>query len=83
LIRVNVIKHLQCDGLVPQPQGCRNTVFNAQAQSGARYLKDLAGAGYGALRVELVDEPPEVVAPLLEGYRYAHSSRYSEEASRG
>lgn len=29
------------------------------------------GAGYGCFRVELVDQPAEVVAPLLEGYRAA------------
>lgn len=49
--------------------GCRNTVFNAQAQSGAEYVPQLAAAGVGCIRVELVDEPPEAVAPLLEGYR--------------
>lgn len=49
--------------------GCRNTVFNAQAQSGADFVPQLAAAGVGSLRVELVDEPAELVAPLLEGYR--------------
>lgn len=48
--------------------GCRNTVFNAQAQSGADYIPQLAAAGVGSLRIELVDEPAELVGPLLEGY---------------
>lgn len=57
------------DHLVLADMGCRNTVFNAQAQSGADYVPQLAAAGVGSLRVELVDEPAELVAPLLEGYR--------------
>jgi putative protease len=50
---------------------CRNTVYNAAAQSGLYYLPRLAAAGYGSFRVELVDEAPEVVQQLLEGYRWA------------
>lgn len=48
--------------------GCRNTVFNASAQSGAVYARSLADAGFGALRIELVAEPPEVVGALLSRY---------------
>eukprot|EP00775_Hariotina_reticulata_P002853 gene2853-3146_t len=48
---------------------CRNTVFNASAQSGLYHIPRLVKAGYGCLRVELVDEAPEVVQELLEGYR--------------
>jgi hypothetical protein len=44
-------------------------VFNAAAQSGLYYLAQLAAAGYGTFRVELVDEAPEMVGQLLEGYR--------------
>ena len=49
-------------------EGCRNSIFNAAAQSALPYLPGLLAAGVGTLRVELVDEPPEHVAPLLEGY---------------
>jgi len=56
------------DHLVLADMGCRNTVFNAQAQSGIHYIDTLVGAGVRQFRVELVDEPPELVAPLLEGY---------------
>jgi hypothetical protein len=44
------------DHLVLADMGCRNTVFNARAQSGAFYLDDLREAGYRSFRVELVDE---------------------------
>ncbi|GFR48190.1 hypothetical protein Agub_g10043 [Astrephomene gubernaculifera] len=57
------------DHLVLADMGCRNTVFNAQAQSGVFYIRDLLRAGYRTIRIELVDEQPEYVAPLLEGYR--------------
>lgn len=52
-------------------QGCRNTVFNAQAQTGLPFLPQLLEAGVGAFRVELVDNPPEHVGPLLKAYREA------------
>lgn len=50
-------------------RGCRNTVFNASAQSGLYYLPRLAAAGFGTLRIELVNEPEDFVRPLLETYR--------------
>uniref|UniRef100_A0A7S2WUD7 Peptidase U32 collagenase domain-containing protein n=1 Tax=Rhizochromulina marina TaxID=1034831 RepID=A0A7S2WUD7_9STRA len=56
------------DNLVLADMGCRNTVFNAKAQSAAEYLPPLISAGYRRFRIELVDEPPEVVEPLLSGY---------------
>ena len=57
------------DHLVLADMGCRNTVFNATAQSGAEYVDQLTAAGVQHFRVELVDEPAGVVAPLMEGYR--------------
>ena len=57
------------DHLVLADMGCRNTVFNAQAQSGAFYLPALLGAGFRSFRLELVDEPGGQVAALLDGYR--------------
>lgn len=57
------------DHLVLADMGCRNTVFNAQAQSGAHHMRTWSLSGYGWLRVELVDEPADAVGPLLDGYR--------------
>ncbi|GIL91501.1 hypothetical protein Vretimale_18788 [Volvox reticuliferus] len=57
------------DHLVLADMGCRNTVFNAKAQSGVFYLRDLLRGGFRTIRIELVDEQPQYVAPLLEGYR--------------
>ena len=57
------------DNVVLADQGCRNTVFNAQAQSAAQYMDAMVQSGIRKFRVEFVDEPADVVEPLLEKYR--------------
>ena len=57
------------DHLVLADMGCRNTVFNAQAQSAVNLMPRLLSSGIRRFRLELVDEPAEAVAPLLEAYR--------------
>jgi len=49
--------------------GCRNTVFNAQAQSAASLVPRLVGRGVRRLRVELVRETGEEAARVLSAYR--------------
>jgi putative protease len=49
--------------------GCRNTVFNNRAQTGAEFLPRFLAAGARSFRVEFVDEPPEEVANILSRYR--------------
>ena len=48
--------------------GCRNTVFNSVAQSGAEYLGRMLGLGLRRFRVELLRETAEQVGPLLNRY---------------
>lgn len=48
--------------------GCRNTVFNSVAQSAAEFLPRMQALGLSHFRVELLREPPDQVAPLLEQY---------------
>lgn len=55
--------------LVQADVGCRNTVFNHEAQSAAASLHSFVQAGWRRFRVELVDHAPEHVAPLLDAYR--------------
>lgn len=64
-------------------QGCRNTVFNASAQTGLPFLPSLLAAGLGTFRIELVDEPAQHVAPLLEAYRRALDAAGAVAAQRG
>ena len=49
--------------------GCRNTLFNSQAQTGARYFGELRAAGLRRYRVELLEEDPAGVGRLVETYR--------------
>mmetsp|Transcript_29533 Transcript_29533/g.67701 ORF Transcript_29533/g.67701 Transcript_29533/m.67701 type:complete len:170 (-) Transcript_29533:99-608(-) len=56
------------DLLLLADMGCRNTLFNAQAQSGARFVGAWRQAGVRRLRIELVDEPAHVAVRLVELY---------------
>lgn len=49
--------------------GCRNTLFNGRAQTGARYFKDLKTAGLQAYRIELLNESRAEAAEVIEAYR--------------
>lgn len=48
---------------------CRNTVFNARAQSAARVVPRLLASGVKRFRVELVWEDEATSAKVLEGWR--------------
>ncbi len=54
--------------LVRADMGCRNTVFNADAQSGLRTSGRFLDAGYRRFRVELADHAPEQVGPLVRAW---------------
>jgi putative protease len=49
--------------------GCRNTVFNARAQTGAEAVSRLMGLGIRHFRVEFVDESAAEVERTLGRYR--------------
>ncbi|NBU08606.1 MAG: U32 family peptidase [Proteobacteria bacterium] len=49
--------------------GCRNTVFNARAQTGAEYVSRLQALGVRRFRIEFVNESPEEVATTIARYR--------------
>jgi putative protease len=48
--------------------GCRNTVYNAQAQSAASYIPRMRELGLAHFRVEMLREKPHEVAPLMSRY---------------
>lgn len=48
--------------------GCRNTLFNAKAQSGADYLHDFIEAGVRAFRIEFLNESADEVVRTLDHY---------------
>jgi putative protease len=49
--------------------GCRNTVFNARAQTGAEYVSHLMDLGVRNFRIEFVNESAEEVAKTIAKYR--------------
>ncbi len=49
--------------------GCRNTVFNSQAQTGAEYVARMRQLGVRWFRVEFLNEGPEEVRRTLAKYR--------------
>lgn len=49
--------------------GCRNTVFNARAQTGAEYAARMLELGLRNFRIEFLNEPPELVAKTIQKYR--------------
>jgi putative protease len=49
--------------------GCRNTVFNAVAQSGADYVQRMLELGVRHFRIEFVNEPVETVAKTIAKYQ--------------
>lgn len=48
--------------------GCRNTVFNPRAQTGAEFLDRLTNRGARHFRIEFADESPEEVVRTLRAY---------------
>ena len=49
--------------------GCRNTVFNNRAQSGAEYVPQLMALGARHFRVEFVNESADEVTRTLKSYK--------------
>jgi putative protease len=49
--------------------GCRNTVFNALAQTGAESVARLSELGARIFRIEFMDEPPELAVRTMTRYQ--------------
>ncbi len=69
--RVGALLPLKADA------GCRNTVFNNRAQTGAEFLPRFLALGARSFRVEFVDEPADEVRRTLERYRQLLSGEIS------
>jgi U32 family peptidase len=48
--------------------GCRNTVFNSQAQTGAEYVARMLALGARHFRIEFLNETPEQVGKTMAKY---------------
>ena len=49
--------------------GCRNTVFNSRAQTGAEYVERMLALGVRHFRMEFVNETPDEVGQTIAKYR--------------
>ncbi len=61
--RVGQLHRLQAD------VGCRNTLFNGRAQTGARFYGDLRRTGLSRYRLELLDEDAATSARTIRAYQ--------------
>ena len=61
--RVGIAHPLRADA------GCRNTLYNAQAQTGAQFHAELADAGLRHWRVVLLEESAEETTRILHAYQ--------------
>jgi putative protease len=66
--------------LIPDA-GCRNTVFNAQAQTAAEFVPRMREMGIAHFRVELLRERRGEVAPLLTRYADVIAGRSAPRAA--
>ncbi|MEM6500979.1 MAG: DUF3656 domain-containing protein [Cyanobacteria bacterium P01_C01_bin.89] len=57
------------DHILVADEGCRNTVFNGKAQTGAEYLQPLLDLGLRRVRIEFVNESASEIAETLKQYR--------------
>ena len=60
--------------------GCRNTLFNAAAQTGAAHFEDLRAAGLRHFRVELLEESAAETENILSAYQSLLSGKSSGES---
>jgi putative protease len=60
--------------------GCRNTLFNAVAQTGAKYYEAFREAGLENFRIELLEESPEEVRKTVQSYRELMAGQSSPES---
>lgn len=49
--------------------GCRNTLFNGRAQTGARFFRDLRATGLSRFRIELLDESKSDATRTIRAYQ--------------
>lgn len=49
--------------------GCRNTLFNGRAQTGAGFFREFRNLGLSRFRLELLDDTPDNVRLLVSRYR--------------
>ena len=65
------------DHILQADAGCRNTVFNGVAQTGAEFMTRLIEQGARYFRIEFLNESPEQVVHTLSAYHQLLSGKIS------
>lgn len=71
--RVGQLHRLQAD------VGCRNTLFNGRAQTGARFFQQLLDSGLRNFRIELLDESHNAAISTITAYQNLLSGKITPE----
>ncbi len=66
---VKIRDRVGAEHLIKADVGCRNTVFNARAQTGAQYAQALLAAGLWRFRIEFLTENRFEACRLISVYR--------------
>ncbi|MFK7910869.1 MAG: U32 family peptidase [Akkermansiaceae bacterium] len=57
--------------------GCRNTLFNGRAQTGARFYQQLRGTGLRRFRIDFLDEDKQSATQIIRAYQELLSGKTS------
>jgi putative protease len=71
--RVGQLHRLQAD------VGCRNTLFNGRAQTGARFFQQLLNSGLRQFRIELLDESHDAAISTITAYQNLLSEKITPD----
>jgi len=71
--RVGQLHRLQAD------VGCRNTLFNGRAQTGARFFQQLLNSGLRQFRIELLDESHDSAISTITAYQNLLSEKITPD----
>lgn len=66
---VKLLDRVGSEHILQADAGCRNTVFNSTAQTGAEYVQRLIELGLRHFRIEFVNETPSQVTKTIQRYR--------------
>ena len=68
-VEVKLRDRTQTEHVLKADAGCRNTVFNGRAQTGAEFLMRFVEKGARHFRLEFLDEAPGQITQTLRAYR--------------
>lgn len=77
--RVRVVDRTGVRHVLKSDEGCRNTLFNGKAQSGARFVPQLTHAGLRRYRIEFLEEATDEVQNITALYTRLFSSEISAD----